>query len=283
MSYIAANGLEYKEPGDPSALPEDPQLEELRGTLNNKFNTTCFKVRNHYYCGNDGKNISEHPLVNNLMPFYKRVLCCTLQKAVEENLAAPVTNQLSLLEELALVREVACEPLAEYSRVVQLIENTEAEMLSCDNPATKLTLIKVLDSAKQVKENTSRKVVAALEVVKEFCEKAARIDAMSRDKFSIHTLNSVVAQITRILSDELHSKNLDYIAVDVEEAIRTKLIMPLPETSAASGNSDNEGGSAASVLGTTLTPDLINDTVRAMDEMIPSSTNTGSANADAAE
>jgi hypothetical protein len=257
-----------------SRLPRNKRLSELQQKLGAKD----YKIRNHYYCD----DICEHPVVEHLMPFYKRVLCVTLQKAVEDNLSAPVTTQLSLLEELAITREIACEPLAEYSEIVNKIEKIQAildELNGCDElnendeseankevKKNRETLLKALDLSKQLKANTGAKAIKALETVRDFCEKAARIDALCRDKFSIHTLNSVVAQITNIISRKLHDNNLDHIALEVNDAIQKDLVIPLPETASGGDNSAN-----ASVK---LTPDKVLQDLLDMDDMVPSNSNT---------
>lgn len=272
--YWLKHGLSYEAQGIYThedkyiTLPHDEQIEALQNRLGKEH----YKIRNHYYCN----DICDHPLVVNLMPFYKRVLCVTLQKAVEDNLSAPVTSQLSLLEELAITREIACEPLAEYSDIVEKIEklqhlldehnkclneNAESSLSSEAANATQETLLKAIETAKQIKNNTAAKAINALQTVKEFCEKAARIDALCRDKFSIHTLNSVVAQITNIISKHLHNNKLDHIAVEINDAIQNELVMPLPETSSSSGDLNN--------LASSLTPDMVKEDLLEMDDMIP--------------
>lgn len=266
MAYIADfAGIEVHEEGDPSNLPnEDAQLQAAyREYCSHPRYHNKYLIRNHYYCD----NVEQHPLLENLMAFYKRVLCSTLMQAVEDNLAAPVANQLSLLEELAITREIACEPLAEYSYVREKIELLQGQLNNSDLSLDVVEkLQKALDVALKLRDVNADKAIAALSTVKEFCEKAARIDAMSRDKFSVHTLHSVVAQVTRIISDELHENKLDHIAVSIEEKIKEKLVIPLPEASNVSNNGNNNFGQ----LGTNLTPEMITDTVKLMDDMIPS-------------
>lgn len=241
-------------------LPHDKILNDLQIA----FGSQHYKIRNHYYCN----DICEHPLLQNLMPFYKRVLCVTLQKAVEDNLSAPVTTQLSLLEELAIIREIACEPLADYSEIVEKLEGLQKLLSECNNNEHKETLIKAIETAKLIKANNSDKTIAALHTVKEFCEKAARIDALCRDKFSIHTLHSVVAQITAIISKKLHDNNLDHVAVEVNDAIQNELVMPLPETATNGGNGDVSNNGNAGVK---LTPDMVIEDLLEMDKMVPDS------------
>lgn len=250
-------------------LPHDKQIDKLQESLNKQYENsgTRFFIRNHYYC----ENVSEHPLVNRLPMFYKTVLCTTLLKAVENNLDAPVANQLCLLEETAIVRTIACEPLAEYSSIIEKIEKIQEGLSKETDEAKRKILLEGLDVAKQLRDNNAHKVVAALETVKEFVEKAAKIDAGYRDKFSIHSLHSVVAQITNLLSSKLHANGLDHIAVEIEEAIRNELVMPLPETSTSqNGNEINVNTQInLGANGTTLTPDIVTETVKLMDSMIP--------------
>lgn len=255
-------------------LPHDEQLEALQKQFNDKSYNTV--IRNLYFC----EHISDHPLVSRLHNPYKQVLCTTLLKAVEDNLDAPVTSQLSLFSELALVREIACEPIGDYSYTIEKIQKLQSRLseyankdnnnnnnLSDEDKQTVEQLKKALDLSVQLREMNAAKAVKALNIVKEFCDKAARVDSLCREKFSVHTIHYIVAQMTRIMHDTLHDKGLDDVAVELGKAVEERLVIPLPESNLNDANSNNNNGS----LGTNLTPDMIDETVREMDDMCPSS------------
>lgn len=242
-------------------LPHDEDFEAAQRELNTEAGYNKYLIRNLYFC----EHISEHPLVAKLHNPYKQVLCTTLLRAVEDNLDAPVTAQLSLLSELALVREIACEPIGEYSFATEKIEALRRKLAELQSKGDEVNEVaKALDLASQLRDTNAAKAVKALEIVKEFCDKAARIDSLCREKFSVHTLHYVVAQMTRIMHDTLHDKGLDDLAVELGKTVEEKLVLPLPEAMNGRG-SDEEAGN----LGTKLTPDMIEETVRRMDDMCP--------------
>lgn len=166
--------------------------------------------------------------------FYRRVLCTTLQKHVEENLAAPVSDQLSILEELAIMRQIASESVQVYAVAIEGLKdknNKEAENLRI---------------------MAGQLCADSLKMVADFCEKAARIDSLQRDKFSIHTINSVVAQITNMFHSVCEKSGNRELAEAFEEKVRNELRVP------AAINNTNSG--------TSLTPD---QDVTEMDDTVP--------------
>lgn len=233
----------------------DSQLVKLQQEYNQGKSDRRYKICNLHFC----ENISDHPLVAKLHNPYKQVLCTTLLKAVEDNLDAPVTSQLSLFSELALVREIACEPIGEYSFIIEKIGKLKAKLAE-DGNKDNAAIIKALDVATQLRDINAAKAVKALEIVKEFCDKAAKVDSLCREKFSVHSLHYVVAQMTRLIHDVLHDKGLDNIAEEIEVAVRENLVLPLPESANSDGNTN---------MATNLTPDMINETVKMMDDMCP--------------
>lgn len=233
---------------------EDKYLSSLRLKYIELFGAQFkkqFVIRNLELCD----DITKHSLlnVNSVPAFYKKVLSGTFLAAIESNLAAPVAEQLSLLQELSIIREIANPAIEELSTLSNQV-NALKELLHNDPDGSNSDVAKdILPEFEKLRELAAIKAVSVLKTVSEFCDKAAKIDALSRDKFSIHTINSIVAQITRLISDELHGKGLDHIAVDIEEAIRNKLVIPV----------SNEGS-----CGTDITPDMIKDTVEQMDRMM---------------
>ena len=262
----------------PVNLPQDEdykRLVQLKSDLEEQHGKNTFVIRDHFY-----GSLEEHPLLNlplykfdkKVAQFYKRVLAGTLAAAVDLNLAAPVTTQLSLLEELAIIRQIANRPLSLYSNCENHLTALELHLAeNADIPESdKAKLKSAIENLQKARDASANEAVASLKIVSEFCERAAKIDALCRDKFSIHSLNSVVAQITRIIADELHDNKLDDLAVNIEERIRTKLVLPLPET-------------AKDHCTTSLTPDQVEKDVLNMDDMIPASEETSEETSEANE
>lgn len=112
--------------------------------------------------------------------FYSKKLKSTLAQAVEESLNSPVVEQLSLLEELALMRGFANE----------VIVLADAAMFA-NAKAKDTAILMAIDVLKQV---------AAM------AETAARVDRISKDKVSVHDLNAFVQQLVKIAFDSMPEK-----------------------------------------------------------------------------
>jgi hypothetical protein len=151
--------------------------------------------------------------------FYSKHLTGTLKAYVETCTGIDPNDQLSLFEELALVRHLAGDSIRLYQGAQQ---SGKPELLS---GATAL-------------------MREALSHVVKTCEAAARIDALAKDKISIHNLTFLVEQIVRIAFKTLDEDDARRFEVMVRSEIR---IQSGPD-------------------GTMLTPDM---DVTAMDDTIP--------------
>jgi hypothetical protein len=108
--------------------------------------------------------------------FYKRALTESLQAIVSEHLEMKPDDQLSLFEELALVRETAAGHVRVYSAAVE--------------------------SGKQETIMAAGELMAlSMQRVAEMCKAAAAVANTQKDKFSAHDLNYIIEQIIRISYD----------------------------------------------------------------------------------
>lgn len=181
-----------------------------------------------------------HLYILSTMPsFYGKYLNETLQEAVESQLNLPVEDQLNLFEELALIRRFACDALKVYSKELNKPDAKQIDIVVASKLAT-----------------------AALEQVSNFCEKAAKVDSMQRDKYSIHTINSIVAQIVNIIHIVLDIHDQHELAVEIAREIRLQLKIPVQTVKLIEANANNS-------LGTNLTPEAVDETVIDMDNTIP--------------
>lgn len=159
--------------------------------------------------------------------FYSHRLGPKLQAMVSELLEAPEVDQLRLNEELAFMRTIAGEAVALYSAACELPENNK-------NKAD-LTM------------NAALCMQGALEQVVKTAKTAAEISAMGKDKFSVHALHDVVAQITKMVyvCFDADAEGLQRFDAMISEQLR------LPQINAQ---------------GTVLTPDA---DVVGMDDTVP--------------
>lgn len=187
-------------------------------------------------------------LYDTMPSFYGKHLSATIQEAVETQLNLAVEDQLNLFEELAIIRKFACDALDLYK---QAAENPDSK------PIDKLA--------------TSKYAVSALELVTSFCEKAAKVDSMQRDKYSIHTINSIVAQIVNIIYIvlEMDAGRPD-LAKLVEKTIREQLKVPVQTVKLIDVKATE---SEQERLGTNLTPNKLDQLVTQMDSSIPGTPN----------
>ena len=222
--------------------------EEKHQRIKRNYGDHIFEVEEY-----DTFEFEKHKLV----PFYRKVLCTTLQEAVEANLAAPIANQLNLLEELAIMRELSCTPLQLYSKTTEAIEQ---KIRQIEEGGDKEKLEQDIETLRKLKLVASDSSVSALRVVAEFCEKAAKIDSLQRDKFSIHALNSIVIQISKIAQDVFHDHGLQELAEEFDRKIQEDLVIPMP---VANVQKDQKA------FCTSITPDEVNTAAVLMDSMVP--------------
>lgn len=150
----------------------------------------------HLYLENDGPD--QIVRIGGLPVFYSSRLKGTLKDAVQQALDRPVHEQLSVLEELALVRASAADVVEEYCSAVEA--NDQRRILQ-----TGLLL-----------RDTMQKVA-------NLAESATRI-AMSGNDVSVHTLHVIVNQIVRVAYEAF--KDNEDKAREFERLIFTQVKLP---------------------------------------------------------
>ena len=170
--------------------------------------------------------------------YYRRSLGPTLKAAVEEALAVPAAEQVELNEELALMREAASEAVKTFSDAVEFVRVAEAT----GRP-------EYIEPAREALQGASHLVMGSLERVGDYSLKLARVEALSKDNITIHTVYSVLSQVTRIFYVVCGEEN-EALAREVERRIRDEVNVP--------GIASNDG--------TDITP---GDDIKAMDSTVP--------------
>jgi hypothetical protein len=168
--------------------------------------------------------------VDTLPRFYKKNMCKTLTAYVAECLESPPSEQLSVFEELALLRHYAEQHVALYSIAVSLPDDN-AKKMDC-----------VMSAGELMK--------CQLQAVVDMTARAVSMENSAADKISVHHLAFVINQIVRI-SHEVLGEHQE-LAENFERLVRERIQLP---TSGATG--------------TSITPDMIDGEVVEMDETIP--------------
>jgi hypothetical protein len=176
-------------------------------------------LKGSHYCQlHGGRSRGKTVKVAHMPRFYSKHLTKSLSDALEDLTSVSPNEQLSLFEELALVRDAAGQAVAMYSICKEAYEQ---------EPSPKRG--EILAAA-------TMEMRGALDHVVKVCEAAARIDSQAKDKVSIHTLHFFIQQITRIAYDAFDD---DPRARAFEELLRTRIKLP-----------------QAGADGTVLTPDM---------------------------
>lgn len=140
-------------------------------------------VKGYHKCWKHGGAVwtrhQKNSLVMGRKLFYSKRLGPKLKAAIEEALAQPESDRISLEEELELVRHIAGDAIQLYSNSVELPDGPNKD--------------KALGLATQIG-------FAALEQVRVYCKTAAEVKAAGKDQFSIHALQDVANQITRLVA-----------------------------------------------------------------------------------
>jgi hypothetical protein len=133
-------------------------------------------IRGSNFCQFHGGRRSPKYWSQHVSRFYKRALTQTLTDALQQSLELKPDDQFNLMEELALMRQVASQYVTVYGAA--------------------------LESGKQDLILSSGELMAlALNQVANICKLAASVHSEQKDKFSIHDLNYVIEQIIRISYD----------------------------------------------------------------------------------
>lgn len=161
--------------------------------------------------------------------FYLEKLRPTLMEAVESAVRdAPVVEQLSLLDEVALVRHASSHSLEMYQDAVD-----------SGKPQTIMLAAELLKSS----------MLEVAEIVKV----AANVeDVKSRvvDSFS-HAMGHVITQVMQCLTEVYGD---DYRVREFEDKLRARVEIAKVQQQA---------------IGTDLTPDMLDEQVHAIDELVP--------------
>ena len=131
--------------------------------------------------------------------FYSAFLTTTLKKAVARSLRMSPQRQLSLLEELALSRDVCGQAAALYAA------------------ARETNKVELVTFAGEVMRD-------ALDHVRTMCESASKVALASDDRISVHNIAFVVNQVVRVVYMVLGDEDADK-AEAIAEALREELLL----------------------------------------------------------
>lgn len=179
------------------------------------------------YHARRGKGRNANDVVRNgrLPRFYSKVLTQTLNAAIDRDLALDPSEQVSLSEELALTRQVAAHTIELWAGVIQ----TQPIVIPSDvDDATKMMLQIAEQQRRDALISAQLSMEMSLDRVKSFAEAAARIYAGIKDKCNIHTMQTIVNQIVRLMyevCDEQGEQGLR-AAERFETLVRDRIRLP---------------------------------------------------------
>lgn len=166
-----------------------------------------------------------HGRVEYMPGWYRDALGPTIAEALDKLTCGSASEQLQLFEELALMRHAAQDAVKLYAA---------AQRVTGDN-------------ALSVRTEAAAIMQAQLREVAKICESAARVDAMAKDKFSIHAVQLLINQMVRICAQVF--KDHEDLVKTFERRIREEVKLPTSDA-----------------VGTSITPDA---EVREMDSTVP--------------
>lgn len=140
-------------------------------------------------------------ILSGMPKVYKKHLNKTLHDALEEQLGVKPSEQLQILEELALMREYTGQAVKLYSGAIEMKADAD----------------KILAAGSFMAE--------CLEKVADISSKAAKITAATSGTYSIHDLQYVVYQIIKIMY-MVCGKQHEKLAVEFERRIHADLVLP---------------------------------------------------------
>ncbi len=138
--------------------------------------------------------------LSKLPPLYRKVISKSLHDALEEQLGVKPSDQLSILEELALMRDFASQSVALYSAARES-GKPDAVMMA------------------------GSMMVELLKTVSKTAEQAAKITSQTSDNYSIHDLQYVVNQLVHILH-RCVPEGSEHIAMEFEAKVKEQLVLP---------------------------------------------------------
>lgn len=175
---------------------EPPEIYQCNAIRRNGKRCRKWRLRGQRCCQFHGGRRGRTQLKS--MPgFYRDVLSKTLDDVIQAAMEQNPSEQVSLLEELALMRLTAREAVALYSAAQA--------------------------SDQKTKDMAAGVMVDALKNVQSIAESAARINAASKEQLSATSLKVVVHQITRIAYEVIGDTQL---AEEFERRIRDKVRLP---------------------------------------------------------
>ena len=177
-----------------------PDDSEFRCKAKRRSGERCARwaVRDSDYCPFHGGRTRKKIKVN-VPRFYSKHLTKTLKKALERSLKQAPSRQLSLFEELALMRDAAGQTVALYSGA---LESGNTELITA---ATML-------------------MRDALNDVRTMCESASRIAAASDAVMPIHNMVFIVQQVTKIIYNVLGDEGQEQ-AEAIAQALNNELLI----------------------------------------------------------
>lgn len=160
-------------------------------------------VPDRNYCKfHNGHIGGKGPRVNRLPVFYAKRLSGTLKEVIETSLDVPVSEQCSVLEELAVMRETAMQVMLLF----------EAALINKNQELITSAGILVKDALKDI--------VATAKIAQD-------IENNAKDKLSVHALGHVVNQIVK-LAYEAFKHDLAS-AKEFERLIHARLVIPVEQ------------------------------------------------------
>ncbi len=174
-------------------------------------------------------------------PMTYRVMSKVLKRRLDV-LNEDAKAELSLRNELALVRAHAMEHVELYDAACQYVETLEG---SSDS--------NVIKKARELKDAASEGMLDAVKHVRKTVLDAARVEALSVIQYSPVAVREILSQVTRMMYDVCKNfENGETIAKSFDARMRDEIKL------ATSAN-----------MGTTITPDSIDREVLEMDSTVP--------------
>ena len=164
---------------------------------------------------NGGRGGATKSRLSKLPALYRKVISKSLHDALEEQLGIKPSDQLSILDELALMRDFASQSVALYSAARE-------------------------SGKPQAVMGAGAFMCELLQKVAKTAEQAAKITSQTSDTYSIHDLQYVVNQLIHILH-RCVPEGQEHIAIEFEAKVKEQLVLPnQPEGVASEPHHDVE-------------------------------------------
>lgn len=145
--------------------------------------------------------------IDHLPAFYRDVLGPNLRDALDSLTGGSAAEQLSLFEELALMRVTARDAVKLYGKACSVVDKSKGLALRAEAAGI---------------------MQAQLREVAKLAEAAARIDSLAKDKFSIHAVHLLVNQLVRICASVF--KGHDDLVAEFARRVKTDVKLPTSES-----------------------------------------------------